>query len=69
MDNSFTILLKVFLRESLDKYLTKKLLVIENKAVITIQTYFRMYLARKKYIKMRLSAIALQKYFRGFIQR
>ena len=69
MDNSFTILLKVFLRETLDKYLTKKLLVIENKAVITIQTYFRMYLARKKYIKMRLSAIALQKYFRGFIQR
>ncbi len=59
--------LKVFLRELLDKYLTQKLLVIENEAARIIQKYARMYAARRHFLRLRKSVLILQRCFRRFI--
>jgi myosin heavy subunit len=62
-------LTKVFLRELLDQYLEQQLIQVIRKSALIIQKSLRMFVARRKYLKLRASVILIQSHVKTWIQR
>lgn len=62
-------LLRVFLRESLERNLEYNRALILERAAITVQRYTRGFLARRRYLNIIKSTIFLQAVYRGYRER